>query len=43
MGLYEIFGICGNPIKLDLPNDMTINNQVNVFRLKVVDPEKNSN
>jgi hypothetical protein len=35
IGPYEILRIRGNAVEVDLPNDMTIHNRVNVSRLKV--------
>jgi hypothetical protein len=35
LGSYEILRIRGNAVDVDLPNDMTIHNTVNVSRLKV--------
>jgi hypothetical protein len=35
IGPYKILRICRNAVKLDLPNDMTIYDTVNVSRLKV--------
>jgi hypothetical protein len=35
IGSYKMLRIRGNAIELDLPNDMTIHNTVNVSRLKV--------